>query len=96
MSLPAVGSVTPNAWSRSAPSAIGGSQRCFCSGEPCRRIVPIVYICAWHAAALPPDALISSRTTLASVKPSPAPPYSSGIRTASQPPAVSAATNSSG
>ena len=28
------------------PSAICGSQRSFCSVEPCRRIVPIVYICA--------------------------------------------------
>ena len=76
VSLPAVGSVTPNACSRSVPAAICGSHRCFCSGEPCRRIVPIVYICAWHADALPPDALISSRTTLASSNPSPAPPNS--------------------
>jgi hypothetical protein len=58
--------------------------------------VPIVYICAWHAPALQPDALISSRITLAAVSESPAPPYSSGIRAASQPFSVRAATNSSG
>ena len=56
----------------------------------------MMYICAWHAAALQPEALISSRMTLAAVSPSPAPPYSSGISAASQPASVSATTNSSG
>ena len=55
-----------------------------------------MYICAWQAPELPPEALISSRITLAAVSPSPAPPYSSGISAASQPCSVSAATNSSG
>ena len=55
-----------------------------------------MYICAWQAPELPPEALISSRITLAAVSPSPAPPYSSGISAASQPFSVSAATNSSG
>jgi itaconyl-CoA hydratase len=44
-----------------------------------------VYICAWHAAALQPEALTSSRMTLAAARPSPAPPCSSGISAASQP-----------
>ena len=44
-----------------------------------------MYICAWQAPELPPEALISSRITLAAVMPSPAPPYSSGISAASQP-----------
>ena len=55
-----------------------------------------MYICAWQAPELPPDALISSRITLAAVRPRPAPPYSSGISAASQPSSVSAPTNSSG
>ena len=56
----------------------------------------MVYICAWQAPAFPPEALISSRMTLAAVSPRPAPPYSSGISVASQPPSVSAFTKSSG
>ena len=96
VSEPAVGSVTPNACSRTSPEAIRGSQRRFCSSEPCRSSVPMTYICAWQAAALPPERLTSSSTTLAWPMPSPPPPYSSGISAASQPPAVSAATNSCG
>ena len=42
----------------------------------------MMYICAWQAPALPPDALISSMITLAAVRPRPAPPYSSGISAA--------------
>jgi hypothetical protein len=56
----------------------------------------MMYICAWQAPELQPEALISSRITLAAVSESPAPPYSSGISAASQPCSVSAATNSSG
>ena len=56
----------------------------------------MMYICAWQAPALQPEALISSRITLAAVSDSPAPPYSSGISAASQPCSVSARTNSSG
>ncbi len=96
MSDPAVGSVTPNAWSRSFPVAISGRYRRFCSSEPCRRIVPMTYICAWHAPELQPDALISSRMTLAAVIPRPAPPYSSGMSAASHPASVNAWTKSSG
>ena len=88
--------MTPNACNRSSPDAIRGRYRCFCSSEPARRIVPITYICAWQAPELHPEALISSMITLAAVSDRPAPPYSSGISAASQPSAVSAATNSSG
>ncbi len=56
----------------------------------------MVYIWAWHGAALPPERLISSRINPASSTPRPAPPYCSGIRAASQPASVSARTNSSG
>ena len=82
VSVPAVGSVTPNACSRSSPLAIFGRYSRFCSSEPCRSSVPMMYICAWHAAALPPERLTSSRMIAASVMPSPEPPYCSGIRAA--------------
>ena len=96
VSVPAVGSVTPKACSRRSPLATPGNQRCFCILLPCRRIVPIVYICAWHAAPLPPLLCISSRIAAAAVMPSPLPPYSSGIKTASIPASVSARTKSVG
>ena len=51
----------------------------------------MVYIWAWQAPELHPEALISSRITLAAVSESPAPPYSSGISAASHPFSVSAA-----
>jgi hypothetical protein len=44
-----------------------------------------VYIWAWRAAPLAPEALISSRMTLAAVSESPGPLYSSGIKAASHP-----------
>ena len=50
----------------------------------------MMYICAWQAPELQPDALISSRIALAAVNERPAPPYSSGISAASQPFSVSA------
>ena len=56
----------------------------------------MMYIWAWQAAEFAPERLSSSRMMLASVIPSPAPPYSSGIRQASQPASVSARTNASG
>ena len=43
----------------------------FCSSDPCRSSVPIMYICAWHAPALAPQRLISSRMIAASVMPRP-------------------------
>ena len=75
VSEPVVGSVTPNACSRSSPVAIFGRNARFCASEPCRSSVPIVYICAWQAPALPPLRLISSRMIEASVTPRPEPPY---------------------
>jgi hypothetical protein len=47
-------------------------------------------------AELPPQRLISSMITLASVRPRPEPPYSCGISAASQPALVSASTKASG
>ena len=96
VSTPAVGSVTPKAWRRSSPAAIAGRYACFCSSLPWRRSVPMTYICAWQAAAFPPDAFTSSRIALAVARSRPPPPYSSGMSAASQPALVSAATNSSG
>src|SRR5918998_5081274 len=96
VSVPALCSVTPKAWRRRFPVAIFGRYSFFCSSEPCRRSVPIVYICAWQAPPLAPERLISSRMIAASVTPSPIPPYSSGMSALSQPDLVSASTNSSG
>ena len=96
VSVPDVGSVTPNACSRSSPAAICGSQRAFCAALPCRSSVPMVYICAWQAAPLQPAAWISSMMAAAAVMVSPLPPYSSGISAARKPASVSAATNSVG
>ncbi len=96
MSVPVVGSVTPIAWSRSSPAAIFGRNSRFCSGEPLRSSVPMLYIWPWHAPELPPARLISSMITDASVSPSPDPPYSCGMSAASQPALVSASTNASG
>ena len=96
VSVPASGSVTPIACSRSSPLAIFGSHRAFCAAEPCRSSVPILYIWPWHAPALPPARLISSMITDASASPSPDPPNSCGISAASHPASVSAATKASG
>ena len=84
MSEPVVGSVTPNACSRSLPAAICGRYLRFCSSLPCRSSVPMMYICAWPAPALQPAALISSRITAAARSGSPEPPYSSGISAAEE------------
>ena len=56
----------------------------------------MVYICAWQAAPLPPDAWISSMIAAAADSGSPLPPYCSGISAARKPALVSAATNSAG
>ena len=58
--------------------------------------VPIVYICAWQAAPLPPGAWISSMIAAAADMVSPLPPYSSGMSAARKPASVSAATKASG
>ena len=82
VSEPEFGSVTPKAWSRSSPVAIFGRYFRFWAGEPCRKTVPMMYICAWHAAALPPFAWIVSRMSAPSAIGSPAPPNSAGMRAA--------------
>jgi hypothetical protein len=56
----------------------------------------MVYICAWQAAPLPPDAWISSMIATAAESGSPLPPYCSGMSAARKPACVSAATNLSG
>ena len=96
VSEPASASVTENACRRSSPLAIRGRYSRFCASLPCRSSAPIVYICAWQAAAEPPERLISSSTMLASATPSPSPPYWGGISAASRPEAVSASTNACG
>src|SRR6184192_4065737 len=83
----------PNACSRVCSLASAGRYLRFCSSLPCLRSVPIVYICAWALAALPPERLISSRMTAASATLSPDPPYSVGMSAASHPALVSASTN---
>jgi len=56
----------------------------------------MLYIWPWQAPELPPQRLISSMITEASVRPRPEPPYSCGISAAIQPALVSASTNSAG
>ena len=75
VSEPASRSVTPKACSRRSPAASAGSQRAFWASSPWRSRVPIVYIWAWHALALPPAALTASRMTAACSRPRPLPPY---------------------
>ena len=68
VSVPLVGSVTPKACRRSSPLAIFGRYCCFCAAEPCRRMVPMMYICAWQAAPLQPSAWMVSRIAAAADK----------------------------
>ena len=82
MSVPLVGSVTPKAWRRRVPAAMPGRYAAFWASLPCRSMVPMMYIWAWQAAPLQPWRWISSRIAAAAERPSPAPPYSSGIRAA--------------
>ena len=96
VSVPVVGSVTAIDCRRSSPLAIFGRYCRFCASEPWRSSVPMLYIWPWQAPELPPQRLISSMMTDASVSPRPEPPYSCGISAASQPAFVSASTNSSG
>ena len=56
----------------------------------------MMYIWAWQAPALQPEAWISSRITAAARSGRPEPPYSSGISAPRKPAWVSAATNSVG
>ena len=82
MSDPVVGSVTPKACKRNSPVAILGRYFCFCSSEPCRSTVPIVYIWAWQAEPWQPLSQTVSRITEPARSERPEPPYSSGISAA--------------
>ena len=57
VSVPVVGSVTAKDCSRNSPDAMRGQIARFCSSEPWRSSVPMMYICAWHAPELAPDAI---------------------------------------
>src|SRR4029450_1887618 len=70
VSEPALGSVTPKAWRRSSPVAIFGRYVFFCASEPCRSTVPMMYIWAWQAPALPPEGLIAPSVRAPSRPPS--------------------------
>ena len=54
VSVPAPGSVTPNAWRRSSPVATWGRYCFFCSSLPWCRTAFIVYSCAWIAPEFAP------------------------------------------
>ena len=75
---PASGSVMPKAM-MIEPSAIPGSQRCFCSSVPKRpMIVPLIAGDTTIISSPHPAALSSSPTIDSSYMPAPPPPYSSG------------------
>ena len=57
VSVPVVGSVTAIDCSRSSPLAMSGRYCRFCSSEPWRSSVPMLYIWPWQAPALPPRAV---------------------------------------
>ena len=93
VSSPAPGSVTPKQTCRS-PAAIRGRVRRLSSSEPCTTTGCIPKIDMWIALAAfmpPPERATSSSSSVASVMPSPWPPYSSGIVIPSQPPPATAA-----
>ena len=54
VSVPLVGSETPKACKRSSPLAIRGRYSAFCSAEPYRSSVFMMYICAWALEPLHP------------------------------------------
>jgi hypothetical protein len=75
---PASGSVMPKAI-RSEPSAMPGSQRCFCASVPNRAItVPQMAGETTSSSSGQPAAPNSSSTMDSSARPPPPPPYSSG------------------
>ncbi|MNL41686.1 hypothetical protein D3C87_1641080 [compost metagenome] len=96
VSVPVVGSVTAIDWMRNSPAAIFGRYFSFCAVLPLRNSVLMLYIWPLTAPELPPERLISSMITDASVSPRPEPPYSSGIIADSQPALISASTKASG
>ena len=98
VSVPAFGSVTPNA-RLSRPRAISGRMRCRRSSLPWRMIGMggKTAKCTGEAPDSPaPEAQIASSIRTASVTPRPAPPYASGMASPSQPASANAWTNSVG
>ena len=93
VSVPASGSVTPNATCRS-PVATSGRYFWRISSLPCltTAFMPKIDRCTpLQPFIAAPDAAISSRMIDASVMPRPAPPYASGMATPIQPPSAIAA-----
>ena len=77
--VPASGSVIANAIVP-VPSAMPGSQRCFCSSVPKRlMIVPQIAGLTTISSSGQPCAASSSHTAARSPMPPPPPPYSSGM-----------------
>ena len=92
VSVPASGSVTPNATCRS-PLAMRGRKRCFISSLPCLTTGCMPKIDMWMPLApfiAAPLAETSSRMIDASVMPRPLPPYSSGMAMPIHPASASA------
>jgi len=95
---PVFGSVTPK-HDFSLPAIIGGSQRCFCSAEPCTTTGcrPKMFMWIADAPDMPaPEAAIVRIMIAASVMPRPEPPTSVGIAMPSQPACANAAWKSCG
>ncbi len=92
---PASGSVIANAIVI-VPSAIPGSQRCFCSSVPnLLMIVPLMAGDTTIISSAQPVAAISSITRESSYMPAPPPPYSSGRLTPMNPSLPASCHNSS-
>ena len=98
VSVPAFGSVTPNA-RLSRPPAISGRMRRRRPSLPCRMMGMGGNTAKWTGDAPErpaPEAQIASSISTASVTPSPAPPYASGMARPSHPASAKARTNSVG
>ena len=92
---PASGSVIANAMVID-PSAIPGTQRCFCSGVPyLAMMVPLMAGETTIISSGQPPAAISSITSDSSYMPAPPPPYSSGRLTPMNPRLPASRHNSS-
>jgi hypothetical protein len=90
VSVPASGSVTPNA-TCSVPSATPGRYFWRMASEPCftTAFMPKTDVCsAEHPFMAAPEAATSSSTIDASVMPRPPPPYASGMAMPTQPPSA--------
>ena len=95
---PVFGSVTAK-HARSLPAISGGSQRFFCSSLPntTTGFRPKMFMCTAEAPEKPaPDSAIACIMIAASVMPSPAPPYASGMAMPSQPSLANAWWKSAG